>query len=335
LAIVTQVHPSEPKQILLAPDSFKGTLRAREVVAALAPPFTDAGWQVDECPLADGGEGTLDALVAACGGELVAVDAHDPIGRPLRAEYALIGNGSTAVVETAAASGLHLLSDHERDPEGASTRGTGELLAAAAARAARILVGVGGSATTDGGRGALDAIAEAGGLGAATVTCLCDVRTKWERAASIFGPQKGADAVAVARLEAGLERLAAALPRDPRGVPMTGAAGGLAGGLWAACGAELVPGAPFVLDALGFDERLRRAHAVVTGEGRLDATTLAGKTVAEVALRARLVGVPVHAVVGHDTTDPQERRALGLASVREASTPDRIRQAAVELAAAL
>jgi len=177
---------------VLAPDSFKGTLTAPQVAAALAGPLEEAGYQVDRCPLADGGEGTADALLVARGGQLVEVDAHDPLGRAFGSSFALLGDGATAVVETAAASGLALLAPGERDPERASTRGTGELIVAAARRAAEVLVGVGGSATTDGGRGALEAIAMSGGLGGARIICLCDVRTPWELAARTFGPQKGA-----------------------------------------------------------------------------------------------------------------------------------------------
>ena len=192
-------------------------------------------------------------------------------------------------------------------------------------------MGIGGSATTDGGAGALEAIAAAGGLGDARVVCLCDVRTPWESAAETFGPQKGADPEAVARLARRLDELAATLPRDPRGVPMSGGAGGLAGGLWAACGAELAEGAAFILRTVGFDERLGRAGAVVTGEGRLDATTLVGKVVSQVSRRAHDAGVPVHAVVGQDATTSADRGALGLASIREASTAAELADAAAEL----
>src|SRR5581483_425189 len=227
---------------------------------------------------------------------------------------------------------LGLIAPAERDPWAESTRGTGELIVAAARRAPRVLVGIGGSGTTDGGAGALEAIAAAGGLGDGRLVCLCDVRTPWESAAEAFGPQKGADPATVARLARRLDELAARLPRDPRGVEMTGGAGGLAGALWAACGAELADGAAFVLDAVGFDERLRSAVAVVTGEGTLDATTLAGKVVSEVARRARGAGVPAHAVVGRDATTAADRRALGLASIREASTTAELAVAAAQLA---
>jgi glycerate kinase len=156
---------------------------------------------------------------------------------------------------------------------------------------------------------------------------LCDVRTPFEEAARIFGPQKGADADEVRRLTARLHALARRLERDPRGVPMTGAAGGLAGGLWGAFGAELHPGASFVLDALGFEERMRASRAVVTGEGRLDRQSLAGKALAEVATRARQAGVPCHAVVGSRRLDRFETRILDLQAVLEASTLREIERA--------
>ena len=320
----------KPTPVLLAPDSFKGTFSAPEVAAALAPPLERGGHAVDRCPLADGGEGTADALRGALGGRHVAADAHDPLGRPIGSSFVLLGDGS-AVVDTAAASGLELIAPGERDPEAASTRGTGELIVAAARGAPLVLVGIGGSATTDGGAGALEAIAAAGGLGDARVVCLCDVRTSWESAADTFGPQKGAGPEAIARLARRLDDLAATLPRDPRGVPMSGGAGGRAGALWAAGGAALAKGAAFVLQTVGFDERLRRAGTVVTGEGRLDATTVAGKVVSRVSRLAQEAGVAVHAVVGQDATTSADRRALGLASIREASTAAELADAAAEL----
>lgn len=201
-------RPGPAGTVVVAPDSFKGTLTASEVIAAMADPLREAGYDVRGFPLADGGEGTAEALLAAAGGRRTDVDAHDPRGRPLRSWYAVLGDGATAVVETAAASGLGLIAESERDPERASTRGTGELIAAAARRASSVLVGVGGSATTDGGRGALEAIAAGGGVGGARIVCLCDVRIPWELAASAFAPQKGADPATVARLSARLRNYA-------------------------------------------------------------------------------------------------------------------------------
>ena len=244
----------------------------------------------------------------------------DPLGRPIAAVLGWPGDGSLALVEVASASGHGLVAPSERDAEAASTFGTGELIAAAiAAGARRVAVAAGGSASTDGGAGAIEAIDAAGGLRGAELTVLADVRTPFELAAELFAPQKGADASAVARLTKRLHEQAAALPRDPRGVPMSGAAGGLAGGLWARYGASIVPGATWVLDAIGFDERLRRARAVITGEGRLDAQTLAGKAVSEIAARCASTGVPLHVVAGSVALDTAEAESLGLASTHQAS----------------
>lgn len=317
---------------LVAPDSFKGTFSAREVAEAIGRGLARAGRSVDLCPVADGGEGTLAALAPALRAQPRHADVHDPLGRPLRGAYALSADGRTAIVETAAASGLPLVAEHERDPWAASTAGAGELIAAAVDAGAReLLVAVGGSATTDGGAGALEAIAAAGGLRGARLVVLCDVRTPFERAAEVFGPQKGASPRQVAALTECLHELAERLPRDPRGLPLGGCAGGLSGGLWAALGAELVPGAAWVLDALDVDARLRRAGAAVTGEGRLDGQTLDGKLVGELAARSRRAGVPLHAIAGQVALDPAACEAAGLASVREASTLEQIELAAQAL----
>jgi glycerate kinase len=314
--------------ILLAPDSFKGTFSAAAVTEALAAGVVAEGGRPDRCPVADGGEGSLEVLVGAGGGSLSEAQVHDPLGRPRTGRFGLLDGGSVAVVETAEASGLALVAEAERDSEAASTRGTGELLVAAAqAGARRILLAVGGSATTDGGQGALDAIRAAGGLGDVELVILCDVTTPFEDAARVFGPQKGADAAAVARLTRRLDTLGQRLRRDPRGVPMTGAAGGLAGGLWADLGATLAPGAAAVLTAVGFDARLERATAVVAGEGRIDHQSLAGKIVGEIARRAARAAVALHVVVGRDELDPGSREELGIASIREAPSLDAIAEA--------
>ncbi|MCW2994777.1 MAG: glycerate kinase, partial [Conexibacter sp.] len=193
------------------------------------------------------------------------------------------------------------------------------------------LVAAGGSATTDGGAGAIAAIEEAGGLQGAALVVLCDVRTPFERAPAVFGPQKGADAKAINKLERRLQEQAATLPRDPRGVPMTGAAGGLAGGLWARYGAALEPGAPFILKALDFDARMRAARAVVVGEGRIDATTLQGKVAGEIATRARQAGVPCHAIVGANAIDRFSARILDLQVILEAGTAEALSAAGAHL----
>ena len=308
--------------VLVAPDKFKGTFAAAEVSGAIVEGLRQGGREAIELPLADGGEGTTDALLAALGGERRAARVEDPLGRVVEAGFALIGDGRTAVVETAQASGLWRVPEAERDALRASTRGTGQLIASALQSGAEeVIVAAGGSATTDGGAGALEAL---GDLGPATLTVACDVRTPWEDAAGVFGPQKGADARTVARLERRLDVLAVRLPRDPRGVPFTGAAGGLAGGLWAALGARLVAGAPLVLDAVGFDAHMGVSRFVVTGEGRLDAQTLAGKVVGEVATRCRQSGVACHAVVGQNALDGFRARVLDLASVTEAGTEEQL-----------
>jgi glycerate kinase len=317
--------------VLVAPDSFKGTLSAARVARAVAAGLRDGGRDAVELQVADGGEGTIDALVGALGGERRRAVVSDPLGRPVEAEYALIDGGETAVVEMARASGLGLVAEEERDAFAASTRGTGELIAAAAeGGASTVLVAVGGSATTDGGAGAVAALSDAGLRPELVVAC--DVRTRWEDAPRVFGPQKGADRETVRRLERRLAALARAAPRDPRGVPMTGAAGGLAGGLWAHLGARLVPGAPYVLDAIGYDAAMRSSRFVVTGEGRLDEQTLAGKVVGEVATRCRQAGVACHAVVGEDALDGFLERLIDLSTVTEAGTARRLRSAGRRLA---
>ena len=309
---------------LVAPDKFKGTFSAAEVAAAVA-----AGWphEADLCPVADGGEGTADALLGAWGGRLLEAAATDPLGRPIAASYGLLGDGTSAVVEVAAASGLRLLAESERDPVGGSSRGTGELIAAAITQGAQtVYVACGGSATTDGGAGLLDAIEPR----AARVIAVCDTEVTFERAAAVFAPQKGASEAQVRLLSERLARLAEQLPRDPRGVPMAGGAGGIAGGLWAH-GAELALGAPLVLDALEFDRRLLAADLAITGEGALDQTTLTGKAPAEVAARARAAGVPCHAIVGSAELGDQARSTLGFSSIQEAGDLDSISAAAARI----
>lgn len=322
--------------MLIAPDSFKGTFTASQVARAAAEGVRAEGAEADLCPVADGGEGTMEILLAALDGATTETDAHDPLGRPVRARIGWLPDRATAIVETAEASGLALLAPQERDAERASTFGTGELIARAAADgAARVILAVGGSATTDGGAGALEAIGQSGGLRGAELIVLCDVTTPYERAALRFAPQKGADPAAVARLTARLEAQAASLPRDPRGVPMTGAAGGLSGGLWAALGARLEPGAAWVLRAVELDRRLASADAAIVGEGRLDDQSVEGKIVGAIAARCRGAGVPTHAIVGSRRLSDEDAAAAGLASVQVASRLDAIREAAGRLARSL
>ena len=325
------------RPVLVAPDSFKGTFRAAEVAGAIGRGLERAGLMPpDLCPVADGGEGTMEALLIALGGETDAIEVQGPLGAPVQAQFGLVEDGGTAVLEMASASGLGLVAEDERDAWAASTYGTGQLICAAVDAGAQVIVlGVGGSATTDGGAGAIAAIEERGGLRGARIVVLTDVRTPFERAPAVFGPQKGADAAMVERLEARLDALAAELPRDPRGVPLTGAAGGLSGGLWAAFGAELEHGAPFILEALDFDARMRAARAVVTGEGKLDEQTLEGKLVGEIGTRTRQAGVPLHAIVGTDRLDPFGKRIIDLQVVQEATDLDEIAAAGETLGRAL
>lgn len=324
-----------PRRFLVAPDSFKGTFTAPEVAAAVADGIREAGGEADLCPVADGGEGTAEALRAALGGEARRAPAHDPLGRPIEAEFVLLADGETAVLDTAAASGLPLVAPADRDAEAASTYGTGELIAAAIeAGARRVILAAGGSATTDGGAGAIEALRERGGLGGATVEVLCDVTTPFERAAAVFAPQKGADPAAVERLTERLARLAAKLPRDPRGVPMSGCAGGLSGGLWAAFDAGLRPGAVFVLDLLGFERRLEEADAAITGEGRIDSQSLEGKIVGQIAATCARAGRDLHVLVGRDELDRAALDGLPIRSIREAGTLAGLTQAGREIAAA-
>lgn len=326
--------PGVPTRVLVAPDSFKGSFTAAQVARAIGAGLEAAGRPVDLCPVADGGEGTLAALREALGTADRVAEVSDPLGRPVAAGWGL-GDG-VAVIETASASGLDRVPEAQRDALAASTTGTGELILEAVAHGARtIYLGVGGSATTDGGRGAVQAIDAGGGLQGARLVILCDVRTAFEDAARVFGPQKGADPDQVRRLTRRLHGLARGMARDPRGAPMTGAAGGLSGGLWAAYGAELVSGAGYVLDRIGFDARMRAARAVVCGEGRLDGQSLTGKAVAEVATRARQAGVPCHAIVARHELDSFGVRILDLQTVREARTLPALRAAGRALADAL
>ncbi|WP_461172647.1 glycerate kinase [Arthrobacter sp. Z1-9] len=291
--------------ILVAPDSFKGTYSAAEVAAAIAAGIEDGGLQAVELPVADGGEGTFDALCRSLRASPVTVDVVDSWGEPLQAVLGLAADG-TAVVEVAQANGLTAARNTPADALSASTYGTGLLIAAAVSHGAtHVLVAAGGSATTDGGAGAVQAISERGGLQGARITVLSDVTTSFLDAARVFGPQKGADPATVKLLEERLEQLAALYPRNPTGVPRTGAAGGLSGGLWAHFGAELLSGADAVLDAGDFDRRLESAVAVVVGEGRLDSQTGEGKIISAILERVRNSGrkIPLVAVVGSVADD--------------------------------
>ena len=320
---------------LVAPDSFKGTFDAPTVARALAAGLQQAGWEADLCPVADGGEGTMQVLVEALGGELVGARASDPLGRPVDCHFGLVDGGATAIVEMAQASGLALVAPEERDAWRASSAGTGELILAAVASSAReVLVAVGGSATTDGGAGAIAAIRDGGGLRGARLAVLCDVEVAFEDAPRVFGPQKGADDEMVARLEERLAALAERLPKDPRGVRATGCAGGVSGGLWAAFDAELRAGAPAVLQALAVDERMQAAQVAIAGEGCIDEQSFGGKIVGELVRRAHAADVPIHAVVGTSKLSDEAAAAAGLAGVWSASTLDEIAAAGREIGTA-
>ena len=325
--------PSDERAVLVAPDSFKGTFRASEVAAAIGRGLESSLTAApDLMPVADGGEGTLEVLLVALGGETVGVDACDALRRPIKAGFGLVEDGDTAIVETAQAIGLPLIDQADRDAEAASSYGAGQLVAAAAASgASKVIVAVGGSASSDGGAGALEAINDAGGIGDAQLIVCCDVTTPYELAAEVFGPQKGADAEAVTRLTSRLDELATSFKRDPRGVELTGCAGGLSGALWAEHGASLEPGAKFVLAALDADQRINSARAVIVGEGRMDETTLEGKIAAEIAVRARQAGVPCHAVVGSNGLGALDQRILDIQAIIEATTLQEIESAGKQL----
>jgi glycerate kinase len=284
-------------RVVAAPDKFRGTATAVEVAAAIGRAIRSLGGTCDEVPVADGGEGTLDAL----GGPNRRTTVMGPLGDPVDAPWRL--EGRTAVIEMALASGLSLVGGAEgNDPVAATTHGTGELIATALdAGANRVIVGVGGSATTDGGLGAVRAIWTPQRMRRVHLVVACDVRTHFLDAAEVFAPQKGASAAQVALLRRRLERLAQVY-RDDYGVDVTdlpgaGAAGGLAGGL-AVLGAELVPGFEVVADEVQLAELLEGADLVVTGEGFLDEQSFEGKVVGGVAELAAEAGVPVLAVAG-------------------------------------
>ena len=269
---------------LLCPASLKGVLSARDAAGALARGMRGSGAEAVELPVADGGEGTGEALQAALGGDWRTAIVSDPLGRAIPARWLLLPDGR-AVVEAATAIGLPLLAPGERDPLRASSRGLGELVAAALeASPASLVVALGGSATVDGGAGLREVVRA---LPVDTVV-LCDVRTHLADAARLFGPQKGASPGDVAVLERRLAEMDELRPFAH--LPGSGAAGGLGAAL-AALGAELVPGAAAVLDLVGFDGRLAGCDLVVTGEGQVDATTAEGKAPGEVAARCAAAGV--------------------------------------------
>jgi glycerate kinase len=269
---------------LLCPASLKGVLSARAAASALARGLAGRAQVATELPVADGGEGTAEAFEGALGGTWRTAVVPDPLGRAHAAPWLLLRDGR-AVVEAAAAIGLPLLRPAERDPLRASSRGLGELvLAALEASPSSLVLGLGGTATVDGGAGLFEVLPA---LPVPTLA-LCDVRVTLPDAARLFGPQKGASAEDVAILErrlAGRDEL-----RPYAGLAGAGAGGGL-GAAFASLGAELAPGASTVLDLLGFDDLLARHDLVVTGEGEVDETTSTGKAPGEIASRAVAAGV--------------------------------------------
>jgi glycerate kinase len=276
--------------VLAAPDKFRGTLTAREAAAAVSAGAARARWTATELPLADGGEGTL----AVLGGGNRRTTVTGPLGVPVEAEWRLEEDG-TAIVEAALACGLTLAGGPDRnDPLAATSRGVGELVAAAiAGGAARVVVAVGGVASTDGGVGAVEALPTPLPV---LLDVACDVDARLLDAADVFAPQKGATPEQVLILRERLTKLG--LPD----LPGSGAAGGLGGGL-AAVGARLIPGFDLVAERVGFDEHLARADLVVTGEGRIDATSFTGKVVGRVLDRAAAAGIEALVVAGEVAPD--------------------------------
>jgi glycerate kinase len=359
---VSAARPSPeaaPLRVVIAPDSFKGSLTSVEVATALAD-----GWRVarpgDEvllAPLADGGEGTLVAIEAAGGWQWRTTEATDPIGRRVAARWLRSADGRQAVVELAEASGLSRLTPDERDPLGASTQGTGEVLRAVLDDGARgITLGIGGSATTDGGGGILRALGASIDDGRVDLARLdprlaevdlriaCDVTNPLlgaTGAAATYGPQKGATPEDVERLDRDLgafaDALEAATGRRERDTPGAGAAGGTGFGLLCLRerfrSLELVPGVEVVMDAADLEGKLARADLVITGEGRIDAQTAFGKTALGVAGAARAAGVPCIAVGGGVTPEGVEALA-GLAIVVPATEQPTTLEAAMASGAA-
>jgi len=362
-------------RILVAPQEYKGTLTAVDSAGAIASGLRASlpGAEIDLLPLADGGPGTAEALLAAAGGERRSNAAHDPLMRPIVADWALLSSG-VAVIECAAASGFLRLRPEELDARLATTYGTGEMIAAALDDGAEsLIIGLGGSATNDGGAGMAQALGfrlldaagaplppggaalarlariETGGahsaIAAAHVLAAADVTNPLcgpEGASAVYGPQKGADAAAVAELDAALARFAAVVERDlgiaVRDLPGCGAAGGLGAGVVAFLHGEVRPGAALVAAAAGFEERLRAADFVITGEGCLDGQTGFGKAPQYVAQKARDAGRPVICVPG--ALGPGHERLSALFDVIEAaSEPGGVlltgREAAQRLAAAV
>ena len=350
-------------RIVLTPQEFKGSLTAAEAARSMQDgvqrPFPDA--EIDSIPLADGGPGTVEAVVTAAGGRYSFARVEGPLGAPVDARWGRIDDGRTAIIEMAAASGLLLAPTAGLDPRRASTAGTGELIRAALdAGVERLLIGVGGSATNDGGAGMAVALgvrlldddgralapggAALGGLAtidvagldprlaSTEVRVLADVSnplTGPDGASAVYGPQKGADAAAIAELDRALAHFADIVARDV-GIdvlttPGGGAAGGLGAGLIAFAGARIESGIETIATAVRLDARLTGCEVVLTGEGSLDRQSAFGKTVAGVARRAAAAGVPCLAIGGRVRDVDRVRAIPGLTDVEAAaaeSVPD-------------
>jgi glycerate kinase len=331
------------KKVVIAPDSFKESLSALAVADAIERGFSQIFPQVQyvKLPMADGGEGTVDSMVAATRGEIVHVEVTGPLGKPVQAFYGLLGDGVTAVIEMAAASGLHLAPHGRRDPCITTSYGTGELMLAALDRGVKaIILGIGGSATNDGGAGMMQALGAGlldergqplppGGAALArlaqidlsgldprlrrlSITAACDVDNPLcgDRGASaVFGPQKGATPQMVAQLDAALQHYGALLEgitgREIVNQPGAGAAGGMGAALLGMLEARLRPGIEIVIETLRLEEAVRDADLVITGEGRLDSQSIHGKTPIGVARVAKRYGLPVVAIAGSLAPDYQ------------------------------
>lgn len=336
-------------KIIIAPNAFKGSLTAPQAAQHIRAGVMRAAPDAEclELPIADGGDGTLDLVLAAAGGERVHIDVTGPLGEPVRAELGLLADDHTAVIEMASASGLRLLALDQLDPMRATTYGTGELIRAALDRGRkRIIIGVGGSATVDGGLGMAAALGirplkangevAAGGAGLAALEHIdmtgldsriaeaeiivsCDVEnplTGPEGAAPVFAPQKGATAEMVEALSVGMENYAhiveRATGRAVADLSGAGAAGGLGAGLYALLGARIESGAEVLLDLMNMDAHLRGAHLVITAEGRIDGQTVYGKAPAGVAKAAGRAGIPVIGIAGCLADDADAVYAHGI-----------------------
>ncbi|ELY4721645.1 glycerate kinase [Cronobacter sp. 153480017-3] len=331
------------KKIVIAPDSFKESLSAMDVAKAIEAGFREIYPQAHYVcvPMADGGEGTVEAMVAATGGQIITTPVTAPLGNKVDGFFGLLGDGETAVVEMAAASGLHLVPAAQRDPRITTSYGTGELILAALERGVKaIIIGIGGSATNDGGAGMMQALGARflngegrelapGGaalarlerldlsaldprLAQVSVTAACDVDNPLcgeKGASAVFGPQKGATPAIVTELDAALrrfgEQLEAATGKAIISAPGAGAAGGMGAALLGMLNAELRPGIEIVIEFLGLAQAVRDADLVITGEGRLDSQSIHGKTPVGVARVAKQFQRPVVAIAGSLTPDYQ------------------------------